>query len=122
MKFWQLTSIFRSEKEMLTKEFKTPKGEPYGLFYADIAGIVARREVKILNSIVDDDFVRQVCKNSNKKLYYSSSLGLLFSYDNDFVDKIIPIAKAIELFEHDAIEETFEKSQAKVGSVGKLSD
>lgn len=123
MKFWQLISIFNDEKQLLEMEFNTANGIHFQKNYHGIKEIILNKNRDILDSIVDKGLLKQICLKSKKKLYYSTEREILFSYQSGFADKVFSIREAIDLFDHNLIEEVFEKSEAYVGgNVGNVSD
>ena len=112
MKFWQLIDVFRDEKYILEKLFSNAKWRRYLEYYNNIPDLIQKQNREILDMHVDDELLKEICLESKKVLYYSSSKNSLYNYQSGFSEKQIPIRDAILLFNHDTIEEVFEKSES----------
>ena len=116
MKFWQLTSIFRDEEDLLRQEFSKEKWYSYLRSFENLESIVKNQERDILDAEVDSDLLEKICSKSNKKLYWSKDKSRLYSYKNSDISNEISILEAISSVNHNSIEEAFEKSYADIGN------
>jgi len=114
MKFWQLLDVFRDEKSLLVEVFSKDKWRNYLNYYYDIEAITINQDRDILDAQVDQDLLKEICTNSKKLIYLSSKKKVIYSYKSGFTESVIPIAKAITMFNHDSIEEVFEKTESNV--------
>jgi hypothetical protein len=112
MKFWQLLSIFRDELNIVEGVFEEHKQ----VFYLDalkhINYLVKTKKRDVLDSKVDDLLLNEVSKKSKKMVYVSIDGGTIYSYQNIDTNKQLLISEAMELYDHDAIEEVFEKTSS----------
>ena len=115
MKFWQLVSIFRSNTEIIEDEFKKPEWSFYYEIYNNLEFIIKHQKRDLLDVKVDDVLLKNICDKSNLKIYGSIDNGTIYSYKNIDTNKEFTISEAINLFNHDSIEEVFEKSCSIVG-------
>ncbi|MBC7387783.1 MAG: hypothetical protein H7329_01105 [Opitutaceae bacterium] len=110
MKFWQLLDIFRDEKNIIEDEFKKEEWKHYFGLYKNLESIIRCQKRDVLDMKIDYLLLKNICSNSKKKIYFSTSKKIIYSYQNLDTDQEIVILKAIDLFNHDAIEEVFEKT------------
>jgi hypothetical protein len=112
MKFWQLTSIFRDEKEILEVEFNKPQWLEYLKNYENLEFLVKRQQRNILDMQIPFLLLKNICLKSKKKIYGSSNDDTIYNYKNDSTNREYTIADAVDIFDHNAIEEVFEKSSS----------
>lgn len=114
MKFWQLLTIFRDEEDKLEKAFKSTESHEYLDLFLNRKELILKNNRSKLDTIISYPILKLICINSNKRIYFSSFKKTLYSYKSGFADSMIPIVEAIDLFDHDSIEEVFEKSESYV--------
>lgn len=69
MKFWELTSAFRTEKENLETVFAKDCWKKYRIAYENLNSIVARQDRDLLDEVVPFQLARDVCALSKLKFY-----------------------------------------------------
>jgi|SRR6185437_1655801 len=112
MKFWQLLSIYNDELGIVEEAFKGRK-EDWSLdAFKNIKKLVRLQNRDILDKKIDDALLKEISKKSRKKIYISVDGNTLYSYQNVDTNKCLSISEAIDLFDHDAIEEAFEKTSS----------
>lgn len=77
MKFWELTSAFRTEPDNLNKVFSKDGWMKYKTYYENFAVLVARQDRHILDEEVPFQLAKEVCELS-KQVFYLYPKG--FSY------------------------------------------
>lgn len=112
MKFWQVTSIFRDEEDILVKVFSRHKEFKYLEYFNDLDNIIEKQKRDILDAEIDEGVLMEVCALSKKIIYLTTTEHELYLYKTTTSIGQIPILKAVELYEHDYVEEVFEKTQA----------
>jgi hypothetical protein len=112
MKFWQVTSIFRDEKDILVNVFSQHKEFKYLEYLNDLSDIVKKQKREILDAEIDEGVLMEVCALSKKIIYLTTTEHELYLYKTTTFIGEIPILRAVELYEHDYVEEVFEKTQA----------
>lgn len=117
MKVWQLLDIFRDEQLLLVEVFSQEKWRSYLPIFYNIENILISKDRTILDSKIDDDLLKDVCTKTKKNIYFSSRKNVIYSYKSGYADTEIPLLDAITKFNHDLIEEVFEKSEANIGNV-----
>jgi hypothetical protein len=114
MKFWQVTSIFRDEKEIIESEFQKEEWKFYLSIYKNLELIIKHQQREFLDMQIDNILLKNICVRSKKNIYFSINDRTIYSYHNEDTNKKFSISEAIDLFAHDAIEEVFEKTSACV--------
>lgn len=69
MKFRELTSAFRTEKENLKTVFAKDCWKKYGIAYDNLDTIIATQDRKILDEIIPFQLAKEVCALSKLKFY-----------------------------------------------------
>lgn len=115
MKFWQLLSIFQDEEQNLLDSFSEDQWSEYLKHYKNIDNIVSTQRRDILDMKVDDQLLDIICQKSKKIIYYIPDEGQIYSYKIKKPMIEVSMLKAIYWFNHDSIEEAFEKSYSNVG-------
>ena len=114
MRFWQLLSIFRDEEGVLKQELNVPRWRKYYQYILNIDSLVRSQNRDVLDLEVDHELLKNVFTKSKKNVFYSAKDQKIYSYSNIDANLRISVVDAIDLFEHDSIEEAFEKTESKV--------
>lgn len=69
MKFWELTSGFRSEKDNLKKVFERDSWSKYRNQYDNLDNLVKNQDRTILDEVIPFDLAKEVCELSKMKFY-----------------------------------------------------
>ncbi len=69
MKFWELTSAFRTEHENLKTVFAKDCWKKYSIAYENLDSIVANQDRDILDEIIPLQLAKEVCALSKLKFY-----------------------------------------------------
>jgi len=110
MKFWQLISIFRNEENIIKEELLKDNWKIYLSIYENYEFIVKNQKREFLDIQVDEELLRTICKKSKKIIFYATRSQELYSYENKDTDSKITLAEAVESFDHNSLEEVFEKT------------
>ncbi|HAO09491.1 MAG TPA: hypothetical protein DCQ50_21465 [Chryseobacterium sp.] len=118
MKFWELTSAFRSETDNLKSVLKNDRWKKYHNYYENLNSIVAKQDRNILDEEVPFHLAKEVCELSKIKfyLYYKDNPHCLTSYKQD-TDQPFEELSTLDIlirFGGSFIEETLEKSTSEV--------
>lgn len=112
MKFWQLLSIAREEKnghELILRIASTrPNWKRYEWLVGNFSSLVDAQDRDALDSIVDTDFVVAVLGEIRQNLYLSSD-NWLRSWQFNPEDQVISVLDAFTRYGTDAVDEAFEK-------------
>jgi hypothetical protein len=118
MKFWELTSAFRSETANLELVLQDPKWIIYKSYYDNLKSLVQQQDRAILDSEIPFDLAYEVSAKSNLKfwLYYKKTPHFLTSWkqgtDEPFEE--ISASDILIRFGGSVIEETLERSVSEV--------
>ena len=112
MKFWQVLDIFRDEKDLLREAFKNEAWLDYQNNYNNIDDIVKYQRRDILDKEVDPLLLNEIIRKSKKIIYYAQAVNKIYSYPVNIDYMEVSIEKAVLLFDHDKVEEVFEKTEA----------
>lgn len=118
MKFWELTSAFRSETENLKSVFKNDRWKKYRLYYNNLNSIIAKQDKKILDEEIPFQLAKEVCELSKLEfyLYYKGMPHRLVTRKHN-TDEDFEKVSAFEIlvrFGGFYIEETLEKGSSEV--------
>lgn len=118
MKFWELTSAFRSEADNLNLVLSRPQWAKYKASYSNLANIVRRQDRAILDEEIPFQLAKEVCELSKQKfyLYYKDTPHCLASYqygDKESFEEVSPLEILLR-FGGSYIEETIERTMADV--------
>ena len=118
MKFWELTSIFRSEKVLLKQTLNQNKWQKYFDNYMNLDHIVKVQNRNILDEEIPDDLANEVCAKSQIKFWvYPQMLPpCLSSYkfaDTNPVNEL-SILDAFKNFGGHKVEEALEKTYTEI--------
>lgn len=118
MKFWELTSAFRSETDNLKSVLKNDRWKKYHNYYENINSIITKQDRNILDEEIPFHLAKEVCELSNLKfyLYYKDKPHCLSSYKQDTdqpFEELSPFDILVR-FGGSFIEETLEKSTSEV--------
>lgn len=69
MKFWELTSAFRTEKENLKKVFAKDCWQKYRIAYENLDHIIAHQDRQILDETIPFQLAKEICELSKLKFY-----------------------------------------------------
>ena len=118
MKFWELTSIFRSEKDLLEQTLNQNKWQKYFQSYLDLEQIIKVQDRNTLDEEIPDDLAVEVCSKSQIKFWFYAQMRppCLSSYK--FADiypvDVLPIKDAFRKFGGHKVEEALEKSYTEI--------
>ena len=118
MKFWELTSAFRSETDNLESVLKNDRWKKYHNYYENLHSIIIKQDRSILDEEIPFHLAKEVCELSNLKfyLYYKNKPHCLSSYKQDTdqpFEELSPFDILVR-FGGSFIEETLEKSTSEV--------
>lgn len=118
MKFWELTSAFRSETENLKTVLEKPVWTKYKSYFDNLDSLVKKQDREILDEEIPFDLAYEVCQLSKIKfwLYYKRQPHLLTS-SKQGTDEPFEEVSALDIltrFGGSYIEETLERSIADV--------
>ncbi len=118
MKFWHLTSIFRSEKELLKQTLNQSRWQKYHNNYLTLDHIVQIQDRQILDEEIPDELAIEMCSKSQIKFWFYGQLTppLLSSYkfaDTSPVDELTT-KEAYLKFGGYNLEEACEKSYTEI--------
>jgi hypothetical protein len=118
MKFWELTSAFRSETDNLKSVLENYRWKKYQNYYENLNSIVAKQDRNVLDEEVPFHLAKEVCELSKLKfyLYYKDNPHCLSSYQQD-TDQPFEELSSLDIlirFGGSFIEETLEKSTSEV--------
>lgn len=118
MKFWELISVFRSEKKLLDSVLKKPEWKEFREDFLGINEIINSQNRKTLDKKVPFQLAKEVCEKSKLKfyLYYESNPQMLTTWQKG-TDEKFEIVSPLDIllrFGGEFIEETLEKSISEV--------
>lgn len=118
MKFWELTSAFRTETENLKKVFDKDCWKKFKKQYENLETIVANQDRKILDEEVPFQLAKEVCELSKLEfyLYYKDVPHRLTSWKQGTSDEyeVVNASDILFRFGGHFIEETLERSISEV--------
>ena len=118
MKFWELISAFRSEKENLVSVLKKSKWRKFRVNFENIDQIIINQNGEILNEEIPFDLAKEVCKKSKLKfyLYHENNRKVLKTNQLNTKEKFEEITplEILLRFGGKFIEETLEKGSSFV--------
>ena len=82
MKFWELISAFRSEKENLNSVLDKPEWKKYKVQFQNIDEVVNQQNREVLDKEIPFQLSREVCEKSELKfyLYYEKKPQMITSW------------------------------------------
>lgn len=114
MKFWQLISIVRTDKDLIFRVASTHAGwKKYASQTKNFSKLVATQDRAVLDSIIEKEFVIAVLKSIDKKLYLTSD-GWLRSYQEDSADQAISILDSFLQYGGDKVEGVLERGAVTI--------
>jgi len=115
MKFWQVSSIFREkeERKILYEIFSKYKEKNYLNSLENLDEIVRTQNRKILDEEIDEIILYELCALNKKVFYFSEKDNKIYSFSNIDAQEEISLLNAVKLFNHNCVEEVFEKTEAK---------
>lgn len=118
MKFWELISAFRSEKENLNSVLDKPEWKEYKVQFQNIDEIVNQQNRKVLDKEIPFQLSKEVCEKSELKfyLYYEKKPQMITSWKkgNDEKFEIVTPLDILLRYGGRFIEETLERSISEV--------
>lgn len=115
MKFWQLASITREERDLIIRIAESSfLWKKYENLYKKISDLIRTQNREILDSIIDDDFVVMVLEKFRRNLYLSPN-NCLQSYKSDPSDKEFSILDSYKRYGGDVVEDVLEYGTVHVG-------
>jgi hypothetical protein len=114
MKFWQLISITRDEKNLVLEVAASNQAwaryEALARNFSTLTKSGSRTE---LDTLVDTDFIVAVSGASQRKLFLSSDQWLR-SWRKDSKDQAISLINSLERFGADIVEDALERGAVKI--------
>lgn len=118
MKFWELTSIFRTEPHILETVLSDPQWLPFQSAYAQLAAIVAAQDRTILYAEVPDTLASAVASQSQLRFRHYPEMKLLRLLEPDFFpEQVSQELNALEVYDRfggSCMEEVLEKGSCVV--------
>lgn len=118
MKFWELTSAFRSETDLLEQTLKQVKWKKYYDNFLHLNNIILRQDREILDEKIPIELALEICSKSSLKfwLYKSKEPKLLstFKFDNAEQADLLTASEVLVRFGGKTMEEALEKSYTEV--------
>jgi hypothetical protein len=118
MKFWHLTSMFRSEEDLLKQTLNQSRWQKYFDHYLNLTHIVKTQDRKILDEEIPDDLAVEMCSKSKIKFWFYPHMTppLLSSYKfaNSFPVDELSTKEAYKKFGGHHLEEAVEKSYTEI--------
>lgn len=118
MKFWELISAFRSEKDNLKTVLEQPKWEKYNSHFGNLETLIKKQDRTILDEEIPFELAYEVCQLSKIQfwLYYKRQPHLLTNWKQG-IEEPFEVVSALDIltrFGGSFIEETLEKSMSDV--------
>ena len=118
MKFWELTSIFRTEPHILDTVLSNPQWLPFQSAYAQFSALVATQDRTILDAEVPAALARAVASQTQLRFRYYPEMKLLRLFEPDFFpEQASQELNALEVYERfggSCMEEVLEKGSCVV--------
>lgn len=118
MKFWELVSAFRSERENIASVLESPKWAKINAYFQRLDEIVKSQNREILDVEVPFQLAREVCERSKMEfyLYHGSTPQILRSrkINDDGEFEMLSALEVLLRFGGEAIEEALEKGSSTV--------
>ena len=114
MKFWELVSAFRSERNILDAVFAEQPENEFSTHYANFDALVASQNRDVLDAALPDDLVSPVATRSTQTFSLSAD-GLLRSAQYASDGQIISAIDVVNRFGGSVIEEVLERGSSRVG-------
>lgn len=118
MKFWELNSAFRSERDILEFILGKPQWKEYGDYFQNYKSLVNEQNRAILDQQVPYELIKEVCQMSKLKFYlYGTNLHSTKLFGDDHFEEL----SSLEVFLRyggASIEEVLEKGSLGVGKIG----
>lgn len=118
MKFWELTSAFRSENNILEFILGKPQWKEYGDHFQNFSSLVKEQNRAILDQSVPDELIKEVCQMSKLKFYlYDTNLRSTKLFGDDNFQELSSLEVFLK-YGGSCIEEVLEKGSLGVGKIG----
>ena len=118
MKFWELVSAFRSEKDILSEVLQNPQWEMYYKYFLNLESIITKQDRLILDKTVPFDLAYEICWKSKLRFYlsYKESPQIIYHLKQDPQEDFQQIFASDILIRYggNVIEEILEYGSAKV--------
>lgn len=111
MKFWELTSVFRDQPEVLKRVLKTRQETQLLEWIDDINNIISQQDRSILDRTIDDSLCVAILAEHNGMLYQSSKYLRTHPIENEIQLSFVEVFKK---YGGSIIEETLEKGIAAI--------
>ena len=118
MRFWEFTSIFRSEKALLLQTINQTKWQKYFENFINLNNIVKIQDRQTLDEEIPNELAFEMCSISKLKFWLikTKTTTLLYSYqceDSEPIE-ILSVKDAFIKFGGHIIEEALDKSYAEI--------
>lgn len=118
MKFWELISVFRQEKELLTQILNQKKWKEYLDNYLRVDQLITGQDRNILDGDIPDELVIEVCSKSRIKFWFYPEMEppRLYSYkagNNDLIEELTMKETFLRFGGHN-LEQALEKSYTEI--------
>lgn len=118
MKFWELTSAFRSERDILEFILGKPQWKEFNNHFKNFTSLVKEQNRTILDQQLPYELIKEVCQISKLKFYlYGTNLRSTKIFGDDNFEEL----SSLEVFLRyggECIEEVLEKGSLGVGKIG----
>jgi hypothetical protein len=118
MKFWELTSTFRTEPHILDAVLSYPQWLPFQTAYAQFSALVVTQDRTILDAEVPKALVHAVAMQSQLRFRYYPEMKLLRLVESDFfpgqVSQELNVLEVYDRFGGSCMEEVLEKGSCAV--------
>ena len=118
MKFWELTSTFRTEPHILDAVLSDPQWLPFQIAYTQFSTLVATQDRTILDAEVPDALARSVASQSQLRFRHYPEMKLLRLLERDFfpgqVSEELNALEVYDRFGGSCMEEVLEKGSCVV--------
>jgi hypothetical protein len=118
MKFWELISVFRNEKENLKAVLDKPELEKYRFYYNNLHSLIEQQDRSLLDEEIPFELAYEVCELSKMKFYlfYENQIQTLrnsIQTERELFEEISVLDVLIR-FGGSCIEETLEKNSCVI--------
>lgn len=118
MKFWELISAFRSERDILEFVLGKPQWKEYDDYFKNFSSLVKEQNRAILEQQIPYELIKEVCQMSKLKFYlYGTNLRSTKLFGDDNFEKLSSLEVFLK-YGGSCIEEVLEKGSLGVDKIG----